>query len=105
MKKISIGIILGILAGIIDLILMIFQKLSWNANLSAFSLWIISGFLIATSNIKIKGAAKGIIISFLVLLPAAILVGRKELFSLIPIFVMTLILGSVLGFFIDKYDE
>lgn len=86
---------------------MVLQKLTWDANLSSFSLWVISGFLIATTNLQIKGkgVAKGIIISFLVLLPAAIIIGWKEPFSLIPISVMTLILGSVLGFLIDKYGK
>jgi len=105
MKKTQLGILLGIVAGIIDVVPMVFQKLSWDANLSAFSLWIISGFLIATTNLKIRGIAKGIVISFLVLLPAAILIGWKEPFSLIPISIMTLILGSALGFLIDKYGK
>jgi len=103
MKKIKLGILFGIIAGVIDVIPMLFQKLTWDANLSAFSFWMISGFLIATTKIKIRGAAKGILISFLVLLPSAILIGWKEPFSLIPIFFMTLILGSMLGFLIDKY--
>ncbi|MFA6391968.1 MAG: hypothetical protein WCW66_04440 [Patescibacteria group bacterium] len=105
MKKTQLGILLGTLAGIIDVVPMVLQKLTWDANLSAFSLWIISGFLIATSNLKIKGIAKGIIISFLVLLPSAIIIGWQEPFSLIPIFIMTLILGSALGFLIDKYGK
>ena len=103
MKKTQLGILLGAIAGIIDVVPMVLQKLTWDANLSALSLWIISGFLIATTNLKIKGVAKGIIISFLVLSPSAILIGWKEPFSLIPVFTMTLILGSALGFLYDKY--
>ncbi len=102
MKKAYRGILLGTIAGIIDLIPMIFQKLTWDANISALIFWIVSGFLIATTNLKIKGIVKGIFISFLVLLPSAILIGWKEPFSLMPIFIMTLILGSALGYLIDK---
>ncbi|HAL64930.1 MAG TPA: hypothetical protein DCP10_05105 [Bacteroidales bacterium] len=105
MKKTQLGFLLGAIAGIIDVIPMLLQKLTWDANLSAFSLWIISGFLIATTNLKIKGVVKGIIIPFLVLLPSAIIIGWQEPFSLIPIIIMTLILGSVLGFLIDKYGK
>jgi len=105
MKKTQLGILLGIIAGVIDVIPMVLQKLTWDANLSAFSLWIISGFLIATSSLKIKSVAKGIIIPFLVLLPSAIIIGWQEPFSLIPITIMTLILGSALGFLIDKYGK
>lgn len=102
MNKTSKGLLFGVIAGIIDVIPMIFQKLTWDANLSAFSLWVISGYLIANSQIKLNGALKGVVISFLVLFPSAILIGWKEPLSLIPISVMTLILGSLLGHFISK---
>ena len=105
MKKITLGIILGILAGIIDIIPMILQKLTWDANLSAFSLWIVSGFLISTSNLKINGVIKGIMTSFLVLIPCVFIIGLKELLSLIPIVVMTLILGGLLGYLIEKFGK
>ena len=104
-SKIKTGIIFGIIVGAIDVIPMIFQKLTWDANLSAFSLWVIAGFMISTSNLKIKGVFKGILISFLILLPVAILIGWKEPTTLIPIFIMTLILGGLLGYFINRFGE
>jgi len=102
MRKIKIGIILGIIAGIIDVIPMIIQKLTWDANLSAFSMWIAVGFLISTVDLKINPIIKGILTAFLVLLPTAILIGWKEPISLIPISIMTTILGGLLGFTINK---
>jgi hypothetical protein len=105
MEKTRLGVLLGICAGIIDVIPMLAQNLTWDANLSAFFLWAVSGFLIATSNVKINGILKGIVISFLVLLPSAILIGWKEPFSLLPIALMTLILGSLLGYSIEKYGK
>ncbi len=45
-SKIKVGIIFGIIAGIIDVIPMIFLKLTRDANLSAFSMWVIAGFMI-----------------------------------------------------------
>jgi hypothetical protein len=105
MKKITLGILLGILAGIIDLIPMLMQKLTLDANLSAFSLWVISGFLTASSNLKINKIIKGILISFLVLIPCAFIIGWEEPISLIPIIIITLILGGVLGFLIEKFGK
>ncbi len=105
MKKIVAGFVFGIIAGLIDLVPMILQKLTWDANLSAFCLWVVSGFLIASSSLKISGAVKGVVVSFLVLLPSAILIGWKEPFSLIPVSVMTLILGALLGFSIEKFGK
>ncbi len=105
MKKVHLGIIFGIIAGVIDLIPMVAQNLALDALMSAFALWVVSGFLIAVSDIGIKGILKGIVVSFLVLLPSAVLIGWKEPLSLVPIFVMTLLLGSLLGFLVGKYGE
>ena len=102
MKTIIIGIILGIAAGIIDVIPMIIKKLTWDANISAFSMWVIVGFFIATIDLNMNPILKGILISFLVLIPCAVLIGWKEPKSLIPIFVMTLILGGLLGFLLPR---
>lgn len=104
-SKIKVGIIFGVIAGIIDVIPMIFQELTWDANLAAFSLWVIAGFMISTSNIKINCVLKGILISFLLLMPSAIIIGWHQPTTLIPIFVMTLILGSLLGYFINRFGE
>lgn len=104
-KKIIIGLIFGIIAGIIDVIPMIIQKLPMSADLSAFSLWVISGFLISTSDLKVPSILKGIIISFLVLIPALIIIAWSDLKSVIPIGVMTLILSSLLGFMIEKFGS
>jgi len=102
-SKIKIGIIFGIMAGIIDVIPMIFQKLTWDANISAFSLWVIAGFMISTSSLKINSVLKGILISFLLLTPSAVIIGWSQPISLIPIFIMTLILGGLLGYFVNKF--
>jgi hypothetical protein len=105
MKKIGIGLILGIVTGTIDVIPMIIQGLTWDANISAFSMWIIIGFFISTIDIKINSIIKGILVAFLVLLPSAILIGWKEPVSLMPISIMTIILGGFIGFSFNKITE
>jgi len=102
MQKIKIGLLLGMVAGIIDVIPMLMQNLTWDANLSAFAMWIVVGFLISTSDLKINSIIKGILTAFLVLLPTAILIGWKEPVSLIPVIIMTTILGGLLGFSINR---
>jgi hypothetical protein len=102
MKKQLIGVMLGTAAGVLDVIPMIFQKLTWDANISAFCLWVVSGYIMSIVDIKVRPVIKGIIIPFLVLLPSAVLIGWKEPISLIPITIMTLIIGSLLGFAYSK---
>ena len=85
MNKIKTGLLSGIVAGIIDVIPMLIQKLPWEANISAFLMWVVTGFFISTSTLNIKPVLKGLIISLLPLLPASILIGWKEPLSLLPI--------------------
>jgi len=100
-NRILLSILIGIMVGAIDLVPMILQKLTWDANLSAFFFWILVSVFTFNFDIKIKGVSKGIIFSFLLIIPSAILIGWDDLFSLLPIFVMNIILGSVLGL-LDK---
>jgi hypothetical protein len=104
-NNIIIGLILGTIAGIIDVIPMVSQGLTWDANLSAFFLWIVSGFMLATSNLNLHPVLKGIIIPFICLLPSIFIIGWNSLSTLIPICIMTLILGAFLGFVFSKVQQ
>ncbi len=97
MKKTLIGLGLGSIAGVVDVIPMIILKLPLSADISAFTFWVVSGFLIVHSEIKIKPFFKGVLISYLVLIPSAVLVGASDPKSLIPMSIMALILGGLLG--------
>ncbi|MDD5455399.1 MAG: hypothetical protein PHV30_00025 [Candidatus Margulisbacteria bacterium] len=99
------GLLFGLLAGILDVLPMLVQRLSWDANISALSLWIISGYLITVTDIKINSVLKGLLVSFLILMPCAVLIGAKEPSSLIPISIMTIILGSGLGYVTGRFNK
>jgi len=101
-QNIKTGILLGIIAGIIDVIPMIIQNLAWNANLSAFSMWVVIGFILSITNLKISVILRSILISFLILVPNLFIIGWAEPLSLFPIMIMTLILSTLLGFVYSK---
>ena len=103
MKKVQLGILLGFIVGIIDVIPMVLQKLTWDANLSALFYWILVGFFIAIVDIKIKGILKGLFISIITLIPTIFIVWWNDTSSIIPMSISTIIFGSVLGFLIDRY--
>jgi len=104
-KKIMIGIGLGIIAGLIDLIPMIIQDLPWNANLSAFSMWVVIGFLVSITDLKTNEILKSALIAFLVLLPNLFIIGVTNPISIIPIVIMTILLSSLLGFVYGKITK
>ena len=104
-KNIIKGISLGVVVGIIDVIPMLMQRLTWDANISAFLMWVAIGFILSITELKMNTILKGIMISFLVLLPAAILIGWKEPVSLVPIIIMTTILGRALIYLIHRKKD
>jgi len=105
MKKIQLGIILGVIAGVIDVIPMLIQRLTLDANLSAFTFWIVSGFFIASSELKLKGVLKGLVISLILLVPLSFIIGWNNPTALIPIFIMNIVLGAGLGYLIERYGK
>lgn len=105
MNRLWIGPLCGAVAGVLDVIPMVIQGLTWDANLGAFSMWAITGFFISRVDLKIHPVVKGIFISILILTPSAFLIGWHEPLTLIPILGMTIVLGGLLGFGIHKIQS
>lgn len=97
MNRTLAGFLAGMAAGIIDLIPMIIQKLTWDANLAAFSMWLAVGIFTAHVSFKMHHILKGILVAFICLTPTAFIIGWDMPKSLIPTLAMTLILGTLTG--------
>ena len=95
------GLLLGTAAGAIDVVPMLVQKLPLSADLSAFALWVVAGFFLSTSTLAIPVPFKGLLVSFLCLLPTAIIIGAEAPVSLVPIAIMTAVLGTILGWAVN----
>jgi hypothetical protein len=98
-KRILTGMVIGVVAGIIDVTPMIIMNLPWSANLSAFSMWVVVGFLLGITELKIHGILKGIILSLLVLLPTLFIIMWEEPMEFIFIPFITIVLGGLAGMF------
>ncbi len=88
-----IALAIGIVAGIIDIIPMLFQRLDKSANLSAFSHWVVLGLIIPFVSWNIETWVRGLIISEISAIPILFLVAAKDKKSILPIIVMSAILG------------
>jgi hypothetical protein len=104
-NKTLMGLSVGIAAGIIDVTPMIIQKLPIDADISAFTMWIVIGTLLPSIDIKVHPILKGIIVSFAMMSPCGVLIGFAEPFTLIPVSIMTTILGGLVGFAVNKYID
>ena len=103
MSRLLISVLIGVIAGVIDVVPMLAQKLSKHACLSAFVHWILLGVLIAYVQLPMAAWTKGIVIAVLACLPVAILVSEKDQKSIIPILIMSVVLGAAVGFATAKF--
>ena len=97
-RRVAIGFGLGAVAGVLDVAPMVAQGLTWDANLSAFTMWLVVGFIVSVVELPLPSPVQGIVIAFLCLAPSAILIGWHEPIALLPIGVMTTALGALLGY-------
>lgn len=97
MNDFLIAVIIGLVAGLIDVIPMIIMKLEKAANISAFVHYFVLGLIIPFVSWDIAPWIKGIIISFLSALPVMIIVFPKDKKAIIPMIVFSLILGAGIG--------
>jgi hypothetical protein len=92
-EKIIISLLIGTVAGIIDVLPMVFQKLDKASCLSAFIHWIILGLIIPFVGWNMQPWLKGLLLGELSAIPIMILVFPKDPKALIPMIVFSAILG------------
>lgn len=105
MKKINflIALLIGAIAGMVDVIPMILQDLNSYACSSAFIHWVALGAIIPYVAWNIKPWLKGLVIAGLTSLPIAIIVAEKEPISIIPILLFSAVLGILVGIAGNKF--
>jgi len=104
MNKLIKFLITGVVIGIVDVIPMLIMKLTWDANISAFTMWVVISYLLYCNNQKINQLIKSMVIAFLVLTPNAILIGWNNPINLVPVIIMTLLLSLLMGFISGKIN-
>ena len=97
MNEILIALLIGIIAGIIDVVPMIIQKMDKYANLSAFIHWVILGLIIPFVSWDIAPWLKGFIIAEISAVPILLIVVPEDKKAIIPISIMSAILGVGVG--------
>jgi hypothetical protein len=102
MNKLTKSLVIGVIAGALDVLPMIAQSLAWNANLSAFLHWVFLGIIIAYIEFGVKGWLKGLIIALASAIPFVLITGVD---SVIPIVLMSAVLGVLVGIATEKFAK
>ena len=88
----------GVIAGIIDVLPMLKMKLDKYASLSAFTFYLIMPFIIFNLNLLENiWWIKGGIISLALSIPIIILVAKEDKMGVLPIAIMAIVLGTFIG--------
>ena len=99
METILLTLLIGIIVGIIDVLPMIKMNLDKYASLSAFTFYLIMPFIIFNlSLLENIWWIKGGIVTLLLSLPIIILVAKEDKMGAIPIAIMSVVLGTLIGF-------
>ena len=102
-SKLFVSLLIGVIAGIIDVAPMIFQKLDKHACISAFVHWVVLGVIISYVQMPMSAYLKGIVVSLLAVLPVLIIVAKEDKKVIIPILIMSVILGAGVGISTEMY--
>lgn len=98
MNDFLLTLLIGFIAGIIDVLPMIKMKIDKFSIASAFLYYLIMPFIVYHIDLfQNIWYIKGGIIGFLLALPTIIVVAKDDKKSAIPMVIMSIILGSIVG--------
>jgi hypothetical protein len=97
MNDFLIAVLIGLTAGLIDVIPMIIMKLEKTACISAFTHYFVLGLIIPFVDWDLSPWIAGVIISFITTLPVMIIVYPGDKKAIIPMILFSLILGAGIG--------
>lgn len=98
LENISIALLIGIIAGLIDTLPMIKMQVPRFSIWYVFAQWVFIGLLIPFVNWPLAGWLKGLIIGVLGMIPAAIIAYHRNKKRVPTILLFAAILGAVIGY-------
>lgn len=97
MNNITLAILIGLAAGLIDVTPMLLQKLDRRDSVAAFLHYFALGIIIPFVQWDIAPWGKGILIAFLTAIPTMVLVYPKDKKAIIPMIIFAILLGAGIG--------
>ena len=104
-RKILASFIIGMIAGLIDIAPGVIRGVDLHITLAGFTFWMMMGPAIAFVSLPVKDWLKGLIVASLLSSPGTILISVIAPDSAFPMIVLTIVLGSMVGFLTGKYAK
>jgi hypothetical protein len=97
MNHFLVATVIGLIAGLIDVMPMILMKLEKEASISAFVHYFVLGLIIPFVSWDMAPWLKGMIIALLSSVPVMIIVYPKDKKAVIPMVLFSLVIGAGIG--------
>jgi len=98
MKTFLLTLLVGVVSGTIDIMPMIKMKLDKYSITSAFVFYLIAPFIVYNTNLfRMPWWLKGGVVTLLLALPVIIVVAKNDMKATVPILVMSVVLGTLIG--------
>lgn len=102
-RKLLASFAIGAIAGLIDITPGLIQGTDLSISLTGFSFWVVMGPTIAFISLPMSDWLKGLVVASLLAIPGTILMSTIDPKTVVPMVVMTIVLGSLVGFLTGKY--
>ena len=104
-KKLFVSLLIGVLAAVIDVTPGIIRGIDITITFTGFSFWVLMGPTIAFISLPVRDWLKGLIVASLLSIPGTILMSLVDPNTVLPMFLLALVLGSLVGFLNGMYAK
>ena len=102
-KKLLVSLLIGVLAAIIDITPGVMRGIDITITFTGFTFWVLMGPTIAFVSLPMKDWLKGLVVASLLSIPGTILMSLVDPSTRLPMFLLALALGSLVGFLTGRY--
>ena len=103
-NKTLISLLIGALAGVIDILPGVIQGVDYRITMAGFTYWVGVGFMVAHVSLPIKDWLKGLVVAMILSIPGAILISVVDARSVLPMLIITVLLGPAVGYLTGRYS-
>ena len=104
-NKLLMALLIGVFAAIIDVTPGIIRGIDLTITFTGFTFWVLMGPTIAFISLPVRDWLKGLIVASLLSIPGTILMTLVDKSTVLPMFLLALILGSLVGFLTGRYAK
>ena len=105
MKKALSIFIIGVGAGLLDLIPLFLVQAPLFNMLSILAFWLCATFFIYKTKLFTNGAGNGFAIAVILMLPMALAVSASNSKDFFPMMLMAILLGPIVGLLLHKFTK